>query len=363
MSADMTTSTETATAPRARPARDPNAEASLDVSVVLPVFNEVGNLEALDGELRQALAAAGSSAEIIYVDDHSTDGSDELLLELMRAAGGGEPRTRVVTLRRNYGQTAALAAGFDLAEGEVVIPLDADGQNNPADIPRLLAKLEEGYDVVSGWRRSREDRLFSRRIPSMSANWLISKVSKLPLHDAGCTLKAYRRSLLKEVRLYGDMHRFIPIFLAFLGARVAEIEVDHRPRRAGVSKYGGDRVFKVLVDMVLLHFMSKYYTRPMHYFGRLAAFFLGATALVTVLMAVFKYGWLSMIGIDYQASFTQTPLPALAATFLLGTVSSLFFGILAEILIRIHHESGGFSVYGIHRIDDSKALGPATCAE
>ena len=359
----MTTSAETVGAPRARLDRYADAVADacapLNVSVVLPVYNEVGNLELLDAELRQALAATGGSAEIIYVDDHSTDGSVELLLELMRSAGDAGPRTRVVTLRRNYGQTAALAAGFDLAEGEVVIPLDADGQNNPADIARLMAKLEEGFDVVSGWRRSREDRLLSRRIPSMSANWLISKVSKLPLHDAGCTLKAYRRSLLKEVRLYGDMHRFIPIFLAFLGARVAEIEVDHRPRRSGASKYGGDRVFKVAVDMVLLHFMSKYYTRPMHYFGRLAAFFLGATVLVSTMMLVFKYGWLGLIGIDYRASFTQTPLPSLAATFLLGTVSSLFFGLLAEILIRIHHESGGYSVYGIHRIDDSEAQGPA----
>ncbi len=176
----------------------------------------------------------------------------------------------------------------------------------------------------------------------------------MPLHDSGRTLKAYRASLLKEVRLYGDMHRFIPVFLAFLGARVAEIEVDHRQRTAGVSKYGGDRVFKVLVDLVLLHFMSKYYVRPMHYFGRLAAFFLLATAAVSLVMVVFKLGWLSLVGIDYQASFTETPLPSLAATFLLGTVSSLFFGILAEILIRIHHESGGFPTYGIHRIDDSR---------
>ena len=194
----------------------------------------------------------------------------------------------------------------------------------------------------------------SRKIPSMSANWLLSKVSKLPLHDSGCTLKAYRASLLKEVRLYGDMHRFIPVFLAFLGARVGEIEVDHRPRLAGASKYGGDRIFKVLVDLVLLHFMSRYYVRPMHYFGRLAVFFLAATAAVSALMLVFKFGWLRMIGIDYQASFTQTPLPSLAATFVLGTVSSLFFGLLAEILIRIHHESGGIPTYGIHRVEDSR---------
>ncbi len=324
-----------------------------EVSVVLPVKDERESLRDLDEELRQALEASGRPAEIIYVDDCSTDGSSELLAELLEAARQQAIRTRIVTLRRNYGQTAALAAGFDLADGEVVIPLDADGQNNPADIPRLLHKLAEGYDVASGWRRSREDRLISRRIPSMSANWLISKISKLPLHDSGCTLKAYRASLLKEVRLYGDMHRFIPVFLAFIGARVAEIEVDHRPRLAGVSKYGADRVFKVLVDLVLLHFMSKYYSRPMHYFGRLASFFLTAAVLVTLVMVVFKLGWLSWIGIDYQASFTETPLPSLAATFVLGTVSSLFFGILAEILIRIHHESGGIPTYGVRRVDDS----------
>ncbi len=329
-------------------------DGTLDVSVVLPVRDERQSLGALDNELRQALESTGRSAEIIYVDDHSTDGSSELLIELVEAARNHEVRTRVVTLRRNFGQTAALAAGFDLSEGEVVIPLDADGQNNPADIPRLLDKLAEGFDVVSGWRRSREDRFFSRRIPSMVANWLIAKISKLPLHDSGCTLKAYRASLLKEVRLYGDMHRFIPVFLAFLGARVAEIEVDHRPRLAGASKYGGDRIFKVLVDLVLLHFMSKYYVRPMHYFGRLAAFFGLATAFVSMMMFVFKLGWLSVIGIGYQASFTETPLPSLAATFVLGMVSSLFFGILAEILIRIHHESGGFQTYGILRVDDSR---------
>ncbi len=339
-----------------QPGASQDPAGSIDVSVVLPVKDERHSLSALDQELRQALGSTGCSAEIIYIDDHSTDGSSELLLELVEAARHHEIRTRLVTLRRNYGQTAALAAGFDLTEGEVVIPLDADGQNNPADIPRLLEKLAEGFDVVSGWRRSREDRFFSRRIPSMTANWLISKISKLPLHDSGCTLKAYRASLLKEVRLYGDMHRFIPVFLAFLGARVAEIEVDHRPRTTGASKYGGDRVIKVMVDLVLLHFMSKFYVRPMHYFGRLAAFFLLATVLVSVLMIVFKLGLLSIVGIGYRASFTETPLPSLAATFVLGMTSSLFFGILAEILIRIHHESGGFPIYGILRVDDSRDL-------
>ncbi len=323
-----------------------------EVSIVLPVWNERDSLSQLDQQLRSTLAVAGRRAEIIYVDDHSTDGSLKLLRELA-AAAGPEIRTRVVSLRRNYGQTAALAAGFDLAEGEVIIPLDADGQNNPADIPRLLDKLAEGYDVVSGWRRARKDRLISRRIPSISANWLIGKLTGLALHDYGCTLKAYRAPLLKEIRLYGDMHRFLPVFLARLGARVTELEVDHRPRFGGESKYGSGRILKVMADLVHIRFISKFYTRPMHFFGRIAAWFIFATLSVAWMMLAFKFGWLSWLGIDYRASFVETPLPALAATFFLGAVSSLFFGILAEILIRIHHESSGVRAYAIRELEDS----------
>ena len=347
----------------------PEVDRRCEISVVLPVHNEKQNLPDLDRELRRVLSATGRRAEILYVDDHSTDGSPELLRGFVAAARSPAARsqslrTRVLTLRRNYGQTAALAAGIDLAEGEVVVLLDADGQNNPADIPRLLERLEQGFDVVSGWRRERKDHLVSRRIPSISANWLISKIAGLPLHDYGCTLKAYRASLLKEVRLYGDMHRFVPVFLARLGARVSEIEVDHRPRLGGVSKYGGERIFKVLVDLVLLRFMAKFYDRPMHFFGRLAVLFFLAFLGINLLMLAFKFHWLRLVGSDYHASFVETPLPALAATFLLGTVSSLFFGILAEILIRIHHETGGFRSYAIQAIDDSRPAGdPTPCAD
>ncbi len=326
-----------------------------EVSAVLPVWNECESLGELDEELRQALASTGRRAEIIYVDDHSTDGSAEILHDLAAAARGQPIRTRVVTLRRNYGQTAALAAGIDLAEGEVVVPLDADGQNNPSDIPRLLEKLDEGgYDVVSGWRHARKDRLISRRIPSITANWVIARLTGLRLHDYGCTLKAYRTPLLKEIRLYGDMHRFLPVFLARLGARVTELEVDHRPRLGGESKYGSDRVLKVLADLVHIHFITRFYTRPMHFFGRIAAWFLLATLVVSLAMLTFKFGWLGLLGIDYQASFVETPLPGLAATFFLGTVASLFFGILAEILIRIHHEASGLKAYAVHRVEDSR---------
>ena len=332
----------------------PGQTAPFDLSVVLPVWNERDNLSELDQELRDTLMATGRKSEIIYVDDRSTDGSSEILHDMVAAARHKKVRTRVVSLRRNYGQTAALAAGIDLAEGEVVVTLDADGQNNPADIPLLLENLKEGFDVVSGWRRSRKDHLISRRIPSVLANWLISKVTGLPLHDFGCTLKAYRAALLKEMRLYGDMHRFIPVFLAHLGARVSEVEVDHQPRLRGVSNYGGERVFKVLVDLVLLRFMTRFYTRPMHFFGKLGLFFLVAAMLTGLFMFAFKFGWGRFVGIDYQASFIETPLPALAATLLLGTTSSLFFGILGEILIRIHHESSGFRAYTVHSIEDSR---------
>lgn len=323
-----------------------------DVSVVLPVYNEAESLEKLDRELRQVLLELARPCEILYVDDHSSDGSGEALRTL--ALNDGAIRTRVVTLRRNYGQTAALAAGFDLAEGRTIVALDADGQNNPSDIPRLLKKLEEGYDVVSGWRRARTDRLISRKIPSTAANWLIGKITGLELHDTGCTLKAYRACRLKEVKLYGDMHRFLPVFLERLGARVAELEVDHRPRFGGASKYGSGRVFRVAVDLINIRFLGNFYTRPMHFFGGLAGAFLSLTLLVSLAMFAFKYAWLRPLGLEYSASFVETPLPSLAATFFVGAVVSLFFGLLAEILIRIHHESGGFQPYRIRGIEDSR---------
>ncbi len=330
-----------------------HTDPATELSVVLPVRNERNNLEQLDQELRSILAKTKNRCEVIYIDDNSSDGSSTVLKGFVEAAKGKPIRTRVASLRRCYGQTAALSAGIDLAEGKTLITLDADGQNNPADIPRLLKKLDEGYDVVNGWRTTRKDRLFSRRMPSFWANRLISRIAGVPLHDFGCTLKAYRTSLLQEVRLYGDMHRFIPIFLAYQGARVTELEVDHRPRRFGVSKYGGDRVLKVLVDLVLVRFMTKSYTRPMQFFGKIGAWFFLAALFVGMSMVALKYGWLELIGFDYRASFIETPLPSLAATFFLGTINSLFFGILGEILIRIHHESGGFRAYAVRRIDDS----------
>jgi glycosyltransferase involved in cell wall biosynthesis len=327
----------------------------IDLSIVLPVYNEEPNLVPLDTELRSVLTGMGKCAEIIYIDDFSRDGSRAVLERLVSMASSSqEPiRTRVVRFRRNYGQTAAMTAGFQLAQGRVIVPLDADGQNNPADIPRLLDELEKGYDVVSGWRKNRKDKALSRKLPSQVANWLIGVVSGVRLHDHGCTLKAYRASLLKELHLYGEMHRFIPLYLNHIGARVGELAVDHRPRTAGVSKYGPRRIIRVALDVVLIRFITRYYNRPMHFFGQMGLIFLAMVLSTLFLMVVFKYGWLRLLGIEYKASFVETPLPALAGTFLVGMIVSLFFGILAEILIRVHYESRGARPYAIESVRDS----------
>ncbi|MDA8019225.1 MAG: glycosyltransferase family 2 protein [Thermoanaerobaculia bacterium] len=322
----------------------------LRVSVVLPVYNEEGSLHSLDAELRAVLGHMGDGHEIIYVDDRSTDNSYDILSELMSVHRDHGVTTRVVRLRRNFGQTAAMAAGFHLATGDVVVPMDADGQNNPADIPKLLGRIEEGFDVVSGWRRQRRDRV-DRVILSRAANWLIAQVSGVQLHDTGCSLKAYRRELLEEIHLYGEMHRFIPVYLARQGARVTEIEVDHRPRTEGVSKYGSERIFKVVLDLILLLYVSRYFARPMHFFGQVAFFFgISATAVFS-LMVIFKFGWLDLVGLPYQADFIETPLPSMAGTFFATAVTALLLGVLGELLVRIYFETEGHQPFAVDRID------------
>jgi glycosyltransferase involved in cell wall biosynthesis len=324
-----------------------------ELSVVVPVYDEEENLRPLDAEIRAALLSTGRSAEIIYIDDCSHDKSLQVLEELCAASEQTCVRTRVIAFRRNCGQTAAMGAGFELADGEIVFPLDADGQNNPADIPRLLAEYEKGYDVVSGWRKRRRDKAITRKLPGWVANRLIGRISGVRLHDSGCTLKAYRGSLLKELHLYGEMHRFIPLYLATLGAKVTELPVDHRPRLKGVSKYGSRRIFKVFLDLLLIRFMTRYYNRPMHFFGQVALGFMALLAMSIFFMVTFEFGWLRLIGIDYAPSFVQTPLPAMASTFLIGAIVSLFFGILAEVLVRIHYESRDAKPYSVRKIYDS----------
>src|SRR5258708_22759669 len=234
-----------------------------DISVFLPVFNEEPNLRPLHEKLDRALQQLGRTAEIIYVDDGSSDGS----LNVLGESAATDNRVRVIALRRNYGQTPAMAAGIDAARGEVLIPMDADMQNDPVDIGRLLEKIDEGYDVVSGWRKNRQDKLFTRKIPSMLANKMISWIGGVPLHDYGCSLKAYRRESLADVQLYGEMHRFIPIYASWSGARVPHIPVEHPARTVVKSKYGLSRTIKVVFDLMTIKFMASYQTKPLYVFG------------------------------------------------------------------------------------------------
>src|SRR6185369_12490387 len=256
-----------------------------EISVFLPVYNEEPNLLPLHAKLNEALKSLGRSAEIVYVDDGSTDGS----LKILREIADLDPRVRVVVLRRNYGQTAAMAAGIDAAKGKVLIPMDADLQNDPADIKRLLHKLDEGYDVVSGWRKNRKDKMITRKIPSMLANRLISWIGGVPLHDYGCSLKAYRRESLQDVRLYGEMHRFIPIYAAWAGARVTEIPVEHHARTMGKSKYGLSRTIKVVFDLMTIKFMASYQTKPLYLFGWAGLLTFGVSVLSALFACLMKF--------------------------------------------------------------------------
>ncbi len=308
-----------------------------EISVFLPVCNEEPNLRPLHLKLDEALGTLSRTAEIIYVDDGSTDGSLAVLRDLARL----DTRVRVIALRRNYGQTAAMAAGIDAAKGRVLIPMDADLQNDPADIIRLLNKLDEGYDVVSGWRKNRRDNPVTRKLPSMLANRLISWIGGVPLHDYGCSLKAYRRESLEDVRLYGEMHRFIPIYASWAGARVAEIPVEHHARKMGKSKYGLSRTLKVVFDLMTIKFMASYQTKPIYVFGTsgMIAF---AVSVIAGLWAVIK----KIEGV----SFILTPLPILAVVMFAVGVQFLLMGLLAEMLVRTYHESQAKRVYAVREM-------------
>ncbi|MBL8171672.1 MAG: glycosyltransferase family 2 protein [Acidobacteria bacterium] len=308
------------------------------LSLFLPVYNEEENLPRLNEKIFQAMAQLGQSFEVIYVDDGSSDRS----LELLKQFAAADARIRVVAFRRNYGQTAAMAAGIDAARGEVLIPMDADLQNDPADITRLLAKLDEGFDVVSGWRKDRQDAFITRTFPSRIANGLISKIGGVPLHDYGCSLKAYRREVLKDVNLYGEMHRFIPIYAAWAGARVTEIPVAHYPRTAGKSKYGLSRTIKVVFDLVTIKFMASYMTKPIYIFGWAGVLCFALSAFSAAFACLMKFAnW------PKHADFIQTPLPVLA--MVMGALGVQFFlmGLIAEMLVRTYHESQGKSIYTI----------------
>ena len=303
------------------------------LSIIVPVYNEERNLRPLYDRTTAALSDLGRPYEIICINDGSTDGSEEVLT----AIAGEDDRVKLVNFPRNFGQTAALMAGFDFARGEVIVPMDADLQNDPADIGALIEKMAEGYSVVSGWRKERKDKAISRMLPSRLANWLVSRISGVRLHDYGCTLKAYDREVIKDIRLYGEMHRFIPIYASWHGARVTEVPVRHHPRAHGESKYGMSRIFKVLLDLIVVKFLEDYQTKPIYVFGvfGLACIFVAClSGLYALYLKVFQ-----------SVSFILTPLPLLVVmTFIVG-VLSILLGLLAELLVRVYFESQGKPVY------------------
>lgn len=303
------------------------------ITIVVPIFNEAENVVAMIYEVVSVMADKSLDFELILVDDGSRDSSFAIIQEEARR----HPNVKAIQLRRNFGQTAAMAAGFDHARGDVIIPMDGDMQNDPRDIPRLLAKLAEGFDIVSGWRKDRQDRMFSRRLPSVLANGLISKMTGVHLHDYGCTLKAYRREVLERINLYGELHRFVPALASQVGAKVTEIPVNHRARRAGQSKYGIDRTLRVVLDLITVKFLLKYSTRPMQLFGKWSVYtFLaaGVSGLTTLYMKFFEH-----------LSMNRNPLLVLTAFLLFTGVQFLVLGLVAELVTRTYHEVQDKPIY------------------
>ncbi|HLV36095.1 MAG TPA: glycosyltransferase family 2 protein [Spirillospora sp.] len=305
----------------------------VDISVVIPLYNEEESIEPLYEELSPVLDALDCAYEVVIVDDGSRDGSFERLKKIHAR----DPRWKVIRFRRNYGQTAALSAGFEAAAGDVVITLDADLQNDPRDIPKLLARLDEGYDIVSGWRKDRKEPFFSRRLPSMIANWLISRTTGVALHDYGCTLKAYRSVVVKNIHLYGELHRFIPAVASSIGVTVAEVPVNDRARRFGKSKYGIMRTFRVLLDLITVRFILSYSTRPLQIFGGVGLA-MGALGLLIGL-------YLSYVKLVLGENIGDRPLLILAVLLIILAVQMISIGLVAEIVIRTYHEAQQKPIY------------------
>lgn len=303
------------------------------ISIVIPIFNEEDSIAFLYQKITEALNAADFSFEVILVNDGSTDASEEKLRKLAQQ----DERFKIITLRRNFGQTSAMMAGFDFASGEIIVPMDGDLQNDPGDIPELAAKIREGYDVCSGWRKDRKDDAIKRKLPSRIANYLISKLSGVKLHDYGCTLKAYRSEVIKGVKLYGEMHRFIPIHACWQGAKITEIPVKHHPRTRGKSKYGMERTLKVILDLMVVMFFLTLSNKPIYIFGSFGFLNIVMAFLSFFLMVYYKYSG--------YASFIQTPLPQLVVLFFLMGFISILMGFLAEILMRTYYESQNKPTY------------------
>ncbi len=307
-----------------------------ELSVVIPVFNEEGSLPPLHDEIIAALV--DYDYEVLYIDDGSTDNSFSVLTDIQKKS----PYVRLIRFRRNFGQTAAMSAGFKYARGKIIIPMDADGQNDPADIPGLISKLKEGYDIVSGWRKERKDNKVTRTLPSRIANWMIGRITGIRLHDYGCTLKAYSAESLKPIRLYGEMHRFIPALARWGGEKVVEMVVNHRPRTTGQTKYGLSRTFKVILDLITIKFLASFSTKPIHVFGGLGVFcFLGSfvSGLTVLGMKVFA---------DY--SMNRNPLLIISLMLMMASIQLVLMGLLAEMMVRTYHESQDRPTYVIDKI-------------
>ncbi len=312
------------------------------ISVIIPILDEEKNLTKLITQLNVVLKDLGTSYEIIAVDDGCRDNSLSILKGLVKKF----KFLKIVTFKINQGQTAAIMAGIEYSNGDIIIPIDADLQNDPKDIVKLLEKLNQGYDVVSGWRKNRKDSFFSRTLISILANWLISKVSGVKLHDYGCTLKAYKKDILENVKLYGEMHRFIPIYARWQGAKVTEIEINHYPRVYGKSKYGLSRIFKVILDIFVVTFLNKYFTKPIYVFGGF-----GITLLV---LCFFSIMYMFFLKFYYDLSMIQTPLPMVIVMTFVSGILSILMGLLAEILVRTYFESQNKSTYSISKLINFK---------
>jgi glycosyltransferase involved in cell wall biosynthesis len=306
---------------------------TVDVSIVVPIYNEEQNIAPLYQRVSEAMAASGLTYELILVDDGSADRSFSLLKGLAEQ----DQRVKVIRFRRNFGQTAAMAAGFDAATGRVVVPMDGDLQNDPTDIPQLLAKIAEGFDVVSGWRKDRKDTFINRKLPSMLANGLISRMTGVHLHDYGCTLKAYRREVLEGINLYGEMHRFVPALASQVGARVTELPVRHHPRLHGTSKYGISRTLRVVLDLMTVKFLLTYSTKPIQLFGKWGIYTLGVAFLTgcgTLYMKFFEH-----------VNMNRNPLLILTAFLLFSGIQFIVLGLLGELNARTYYESQNKPIY------------------
>ncbi len=324
--------------PQSLDIRQQSTSLDVDISIVIPIFNEVENLELLYEHLTNALKNWDKSFEIILVDDGSTDGGYEIMARLQIQ----DERLKVISFRRNFGQTAAFAAGFDYAAGAIVVTMDGDLQNDPADIKQLVHKINEGYDVVSGWRVDRQDKFVTRRLPSQIANFLISKLTGVSLHDDGCSLKAYRREVVENIDLYGEMHRFIPALASWMGIQVAEIPVNHRARQFGRSKYGLGRTIRVVLDLLTVKFLLDYATRPIQIFG------LAGLSLFSVGIAI--GGYLSVAKLFFDQPLADRPLLLLAVLLTVLGAQLIIMGLLGELIVRTYYESQNKPIYMVRKV-------------